>query len=184
MAPVHLQCFQWFPIRGRGLCVDHRSGFSQTRILPPLGVSRTRRWPCWGLPISRVLGVKFRLALASGACFALLPVTVQQLPTTKVDAAYAGAVIAMIALAVHIIGEFQRFRLEWCFAGPMGCVMGLVLGSKLSARYWPYSVGYGFAGLFLLVTVCPVRFRSVLALQVPIELRAGGSWLRALPFWH
>ncbi len=115
--------------------------------------------------LARVLGVNSRLALASGACFALLPVTVQQLPTTKVDAAYAGAVIAMMALAVHIIRGFQRFRLEWCFAGPMGCAMGLALGSKLSGPILALFCGVWIAGLFLLVTVCPVRFRSVLALQ-------------------
>ncbi len=132
--------------------------------------------------LARVLGVNSRLALAAGACFALLPVTIQQLPTTKIDAAYAGAVIAMMALAVHMIKGFQRFRLEWLFAGPVGCAMGLTLGSKLSGPILVACCGVWLTSLFLLVVVCPVRLRPALALENPSSLVRRRFFLKGILF--
>jgi hypothetical protein len=115
--------------------------------------------------LARVLGVNAWLATAAAACFTVLPVTQQQLPTTLVDTAYAGTIIAMVALAVYIIRGFRRFRLPWLFAGPMGCAMGLVLGSKLSGPILAVFGGVWIAGLLVLVALCPAQFQTSMALE-------------------
>ena len=132
--------------------------------------------------LARVLGVNAWLTAAAAACFTLLPVTQQQLPTAKVDTAYAGAIIAMVALAVYLIRGFRQFHLEWRFVAPMGSAMGLVLGSKLSGPVLVVCCGIWLTSLFLLVVVCPARLRPVLALENPSPLVRRRFFTRGILF--
>ncbi len=132
--------------------------------------------------LARVLGVNAWLALASAACFTLLPVTQQQLSTSLVDISYAGAVIAMVALAAHIIRKFPRFRMPWRFALPMGCAIGLVLGSKLSGPILALFGGIWIAELLVLVVLCPAQFRTCMALEGSDRIERWRFLGRGIPF--
>lgn len=135
--------------------------------------------------IARRLGASLHGALAAGLLFALMPVSVQQLNGTYVDAAFASAIVALLAVVLHVISTAGDHGLPWTAALALGASGGLVAGIKTSGLLY---VTVGFVALLPALTRAAwrrprgmrarfaVRLVSALLLALLALLLTGGYW--------
>jgi len=113
--------------------------------------------------LARALDCGTALSCMSGAAFVLLPVTIQQSATTKVDCAFAACVLAVFAGCVHFLRRIASRQLAVSDAFPLGAAMGLMLGAKPS-------------GIVLYVLTWAALFLLSIALVIRlVRPQAGGA---------
>lgn len=98
--------------------------------------------------LASTLGARTSTALLAGLCYMLIPVNLNQMATTYVDAAFASSAIAMLGLWLHILKHRSIAMLSWSI--PYGAAIGLAISVK--------STGIALGGLSILIMILLIGF--------------------------